>query len=362
LRPSATTIETPRESGDWKFTPVTVPPPPKKSISVALPIPGRPNEVSGCLYAPLNAPCRAAIVFAPSSEQQSFPGPVYWDLSNKLNPVGVATLTVETRHPKAEYFKDDDVEVLASDCAATVEWLARKFPGIPVGVMGISGGGVIALKAAVKSRAVRFVVIAGTPMGVGGESIEGRDPDKPSLNSEADRAWNNLLAATLESTPAKELGKEGGSVVLWRNFLAWKAVDPIWSAMPFRKEELVWSMGWLNSAFGKSLIAANASGLLQKVEIPALGLLDEADAVVPFGTMRQRYVDSFRRRKASGIVLSCRRLGHSTFGNITAMEGSGFSDAIVEWITSGFRLSLSDASPRPFVVQFASERSLTATK
>jgi len=324
---------------------------------VVVETPGHKRAPSGNLSTPRGRKCRSAVVFAPASERKGFPGYGDYHYAVKLAGAGVATLTVATKNPTAKYFKDEDLDTLSADCVAAVEWLSRRIPGVPVGIMGGSGGGVIALRAAEMSPTVKFVVISGMPLGAGAEFI--RQPPDPKekgepLDPEADLAWDRLLANCLQITPVKDLGKEGGSEELWRNFNVLMRVDPVWGETQWTREEFFHSVGWLDSAWAKSLLAIDTARMLRRCQVPAFVFLAETDEVVPFKPARDIAVHLLERRKASSLFLSCVGDGHGTFSSWAQLGRTGIDDAVAEWISNGHRLTLTDANPRNFSIEFAS--------
>jgi len=195
------------------------------------------------------------------------------------------------------------------------------------------------------------------PVGAGAEFLS-QPPDQKTRKDvpdfEADAAWRKLIANCLQLTPAKELGKTGGSVELWRNYNALARFDPIWCDSNLSRKEFFEAVGWLDSAFAKSLLAVDSARRFRRCRVPALVLLAESDEVVPFKRSREFYEDLLKRRTASGLLISCVGRGHGTFVSAPELERTGIDDAVVEWISNDWRLELCDDSPRNFAIEFAS--------
>ncbi len=134
--------------------------------------------LAGTLTVPANVAPKAAIVMATGSGKQNRDEEIYGHrlfkaIAEHLSANGYAVLRLDDRGAGDSQgdFSKSTTDDFVSDISSAVNHLDSCFPNLPVGVIGHSEGGIVAIKTANRNKKCRFIVTLAAPAWAGDSLI-----------------------------------------------------------------------------------------------------------------------------------------------------------------------------------------------
>lgn len=242
--------------------------------------------LAGTLTAPDDgAPCAAIVMITGSGAQDRdetvFGHKPFKTIAESLSRHGYAVLRTDDRGVGESTGSRDDVtgESNMRDAKASLHWLAKQYPGIPVGLIGHSEGGQIAYRVASDPQC-RFIVTLAAPAWRGDSLLmaQGRAIAVATIGS-----WpGEQLQRSLVSTAASHAPAYAARVIM---LSALSETLGEQASIPQVQEQLGKQVDAMLSPWYREFLRYDPAADIKAVAVPWLALNGSRDMQVPAGNL-----------------------------------------------------------------------------
>lgn len=253
-----------------------------KSEDVIVTNPAAGIKLAGTITSPASNEPKGGLVLATGSGAQNRDEEImghkpFKVIAETLSRHGYAVLRMDDRGTgeSGGDFASATTDDFATDIAAGVEEMKQRFAGMPVGVLGHSEGGTIAIKEAVKNPACDFIITLGAPAWQGDSIVmsQGRAIAMGLMGKwDAEKHQREIL----------DLVKSGLNDIQLRMALTVKMSELYGesAALPQVKDAIAKQTDAVTSAWYRQMVRYNPAADIARVKKPWLALNGERDTQV----------------------------------------------------------------------------------